>query len=203
VGIVDAAGASATFTGAGCFDWAGGVAGDGYAIQGNILTGPEVIDAMQDAWLGGAGVPLAPRLVAALIAGDRAGGDRRGRQSAGVLVMAQGAGYGGGSDVAVDLRVDDHRDPVAELERLLDVHTLLFGRPETTVPLEGAVADRVRRALDRLGYRDPDLEAALTAVAGIENLEERMVPGAIDPVVLEYLEGLAAPESDDSDYMDR
>jgi uncharacterized Ntn-hydrolase superfamily protein len=191
-GIVDAAGGAATFTGAECFDWAGGVTGDGVAIQGNILAGPRVVEAIHDAWLSAdPSMPLARRLVASLLAGDRAGGDRRGRQSAAVLVVGEGAGYGGGSDVAVDLRVDDHGDPVAELSRLLDIHALLFGRPESTLPLTGDPAARLRRALDALGYVDPDLESALATVAGIENLEERLVPGAVDPVVLDYLEQLA------------
>ena len=102
-----------------------------------------------------------------------------------------GAGYGGGSDIAIDLRVDDHPDPVAELQRLMGIHELLFGKPEVTRPLEGEVADRVAAALTALGYAVDDLEASLSAVAGIENLEERLVPGAIDVVVLEHLEALA------------
>jgi uncharacterized Ntn-hydrolase superfamily protein len=204
-GVVDAVGRSATFTGGECFAWAGGVSGDGYAIQGNILTGPEVVQAMETAWHSGSG-PLADRLVAALLAGDRAGGDSRGRQSAAVLVVAEAAGYGGGNDVAVDLRVDDHADPVVELRRLLDVHTLLFGRPEQTLPLDAETSRRLRAALDALGFPDPDLQVALNAAAGIENLEERMVPDAVDVLVLEHLERLAAAGSrhgDDSDYMPR
>lgn len=193
VGVVDALGGSASFTGSGCFDWAGGVTGDGYAIQGNILTGPEVVEAMKTAWLAAdAATPLSRRLLAALLAGDRAGGDRRGRQSAALFLVGEAAGYGGASDVAIDLRVDDHHDPVTELGRLLGIHELLFGRPVTTLALEGDVAVRLRRALTALGYDDPDLEAALVQVAGIENLEDRLVPGAIDPVVLDYLEQLGA-----------
>lgn len=104
-------GNSATFTGSGCYGWAGGVSGAGYAIQGNILTGPEVVAAMEQAWLSSAlAFPLEVRLLAALAAGDAAGGDSRGRQSA-VLVVRRGAGYGGYDDVAADLRVDDHRAP--------------------------------------------------------------------------------------------
>lgn len=191
-GIVDGLGGSATFTGAECMPWAGGVTGPGYAIQGNILAGPQVVDAMLEAFLaGGPDAPLADRLYAALLAGDRAGGDSRGRQSAALLVGGIGAGYGGGSDVALDLRVDDHHDPVLELGRLMGIHALLFGKPETTLPLEGDVALRLRRALDALGYDDPDLNRALERAAGVENLEERLVPGAVDPVVLEYLEGRA------------
>ena len=194
-GIVDGLGRAATFTGGDCLPWAGGVTGSGYAIQGNILTGPEVVAEMERAFLASdPAEPLAVRLHAALLAGDRAGGDSRGRQSAAVLVGGVGAGYGGGSDIAVDLRVDDHDDPVVELGRLLRMHDLVFGRPTETWPVEGEVADRLRRALDALGYVDPDLEQALERAAGIENLEERLVPGAVDPVVLAYLEERAAAQ---------
>ena len=190
--IVDGLGRAATFTGDDCLPWAGGVTGPHYAIQGNILTGPEVVAEMERAFLGSDPAdPLALRLHAALLAGDRAGGDSRGRQSAALLVGGVGAGYGGGSDIAMDLRVDDHSDPVVELGRLMGIHALLFGSPETTLPLEGEVAARLRRALDSLGFDDPDLERALERAAGIENLEERLVPGAIDPVVLAHLEDLA------------
>lgn len=191
-GIVDAAGGAATFTGDECMPWAGGVIGPGYAIQGNILTGPDVVQGMEHAFLATADAPLAQRLHAALLAGDRAGGDSRGRQSAAILIGGVGAGYGGGSDIAVDLRVDDHPDPVVELGRLLRIHELLFGRPTETWPLEGETADRLRRALDALGYDDPDLVKALERAAGVENLEERLVPDAVDPVVLAYLEERAA-----------
>ena len=191
-GIVDSRGRAATFTGDECLDWAGGVTGPGYAIQGNILTGPDVVAAMEAAYLAsGEATPFEHRLHAALLAGDRAGGDARGRQSAALLIGGLGAGYGGGSDIALDLRVDDHPDPVVELGRLLGIHALLFGKPETTLPLEGETAVRLGRALRTLGYDDPDLERALDRAAGIENLEERLVPGAVDPVVLDYLESLA------------
>jgi uncharacterized Ntn-hydrolase superfamily protein len=195
VGVVGAEGDGATFTGAGCHDWAGGASGPGWAAQGNILAGPQVIDAMRDAWLG-AGVdgPFAVRLAAALRAGDRAGGDRRGRQSAALLVVAKGGGYGGGSDILVDLRVDDHPDPVAELARLLDVHDLLFGRsaPEDLLDLDGARAEEVAALLTAAGHPPGGggLEAALASWAGVENLEERLVPGKIDPVVLAHLRAM-------------
>ena len=192
VGIVDAGGASASFTGEGCFPWAGGRTGSGYAIQGNILAGEEVVLAMETVWLGSGDLPLSRRLLAALAAGDAAGGDRRGRQSAALLVLSPGGGYGGGSDVEVDLRVDDHADPLPELVRLLGIHDLLFGRPAETLPLEGEPAVRLRAALDALGWTDPDLERSLLDCAGVENLEERMVPGRLDPVVLAYLEDRAA-----------
>jgi len=119
VGIVAADGKSATYSGPGCNAWAGGRSGPGYAMQGNILTGEEVVAAMERAFLASAGEPLAERLFAALAAGDAAGGDKRGRQSAALLVVRAGAGYGGFTDRAVDLRVDDHPDPFGELERLL------------------------------------------------------------------------------------
>jgi uncharacterized Ntn-hydrolase superfamily protein len=190
VGVVGASGDGATFTGDDCHAWAGGVAGDGYAIQGNILTGPEVVAAMEAAWRADPDQPrLAVRLLAALRAGDGAGGDRRGRQSAALLVVAKGQGYGGTGDVLVDLRVDDHPDPVAELARLLDVHELLFGRPDPAALLDltGDLAAEVRERLAARGHRADDLDTALADWAGVENFEERMVPGRIDPLVLDQL----------------
>jgi uncharacterized Ntn-hydrolase superfamily protein len=193
-GVVDARGGAATYTGSGCHPWAGGVTGTddrgAYAIQGNILTGADVVEAMEEAWLGTDDrAPLARRLLAALQAGDDAGGDRRGRQSAALLVVTPEGGYGGGSDVLVDLRVDDHKAPVPELERLLDLHDIFFGKPDPddALPLEGDLAEEVRRRLAALGHRADDLDTALADWAGIENYEERMVPGKIDPVVLEQL----------------
>lgn len=178
-GVVDAAGGAATFTGSGCHGWAGGRTGAGWAAQGNLLTGPEVVDTLAAAYEGTSGT-LAVRLCSALLAADRAGGDRRGRQSAALLVVSQSGGYGGGSDVLVDLRVDDAEDPVRELSRLLDLHELYFGRPdpESLLPLVGDLEREVADRLARLGYAD------LEAWAGVENYEERLVQGAIDPVVL-------------------
>jgi uncharacterized Ntn-hydrolase superfamily protein len=154
------------------------------------LTGPEVVQAMERVWLAGSpGTPLAIRLAEALAAGDTAGGDRRGRQSAAVCVVSPGGGYGGGSDVLVDLRVDDHGAPVAELLRLLDLHATYFGRPDPAdgIPLRGEVADEVRQHLEVLGQ--PDLDTWL----GMENYEERALPGAIDPLVLGKLREAAIP----------
>ena len=181
-GIVAVDGASATFTGDACHDWAGGRSGDGYAIQGNILTGEAVVDAMEQAWLAHAATELPERLLATLAAGDEAGGDRRGRQSAALLVVRPNGGYGG-DDTEVELRVDDHPAPVPELRRLLDLHRLYFGKPDpaTLVPLEGDVAAEVAQRLDALGYR------TLDDWAGVENYEERMVAGHIDPLVLDKL----------------
>ena len=132
VGIVDAEGRSATHTGSECLEWAGGVSGDGYAIQGNILAGEEVVRAMQASFeASDPAAPLAERLLSALRAGDEAGGDARGRQSAALLVVKDGAGFDGGDDVELDLRVDDHPHPVEELDRLLGVQRRLF---HTDVP---------------------------------------------------------------------
>jgi uncharacterized Ntn-hydrolase superfamily protein len=189
VGVVGRTGPGATYTGGKCLDWAGGVAGEGYAIQGNILTGPGVVEAMEAAWLASAAdAPLARRLGAALAAGDAAGGDRRGRQSAALLVLRSGGGYGGSSDVEVDLRVDDDPAPVPALSRLLDLHDLYFTKPDPATLLELAdeLAAEVAERLSALGH-DGELDAALADWAGIENLEERLVPGHIDPVVLDLL----------------
>ncbi|MDP9394615.1 MAG: DUF1028 domain-containing protein [Actinomycetota bacterium] len=184
VGVVDVEGRSASYTGGECHDWAGGRAGPGYAVQGNILTGEDVLDAMQRAWLeAGPDTSFPARLLAALAAGDAAGGDRRGRQSASLLVVRRAGGYGGSSDVEVDLRVDDAPDPVRELGRLLRLHELYFGRPDpaTLLPLEGALAQEVQALVEALGH--PSLESW----AGVENYEERLVEGSIDPLVLERL----------------
>ncbi len=197
MGIVDAQGRSATFSGAGCLAWAGGVAGDGYAVQGNILVGDAVVARMEAAWLSGAGIPLADRLHAVLQAGDLAGGDRRGRQSAALVVQRVGAGYGGATGKLVDLRVDDHVDPVPEIRRLLDIHQLLFGSTpaEEWVSIDAVTAGRIRAALCTSGIDvaveggfDVGLEHALREWVVNENLDERWWGGdRIDPVVLSHL----------------
>ncbi|AEB11381.1 DUF1028 domain-containing protein [Marinithermus hydrothermalis] len=195
-GIVAASGESLTFTGEGCHPWAGGEAGENYAAQGNLLTGPEVVQAMVEAFKHHATLPFPERLVKALLAGDRAGGDKRGRQSAALLVVGEGKGYGGLSDRWIDLRVDDHPDPVAELERLLSVHRLLFTRPESRRPLQEAEIRWLQALLKREGYYtgpvtgawDEATEAAFRALIGVENLEERYAGGAeIDDGTLTYL----------------
>jgi uncharacterized Ntn-hydrolase superfamily protein len=199
LGVVDAHGTAATYTGSECTDWAGGVAGDGYAIQGNILEGSRVIALMEEAWLGSdPREPFARRLLAALAAGDAVGGDRRGRQSAALFVAGDEGGYGGGSDVMVDLRVDDHKSPVPELARLLTIHEMLFGKPDPNdlMPLTGALAEEVRSLLGAQGYiagsvAATELDRVLAAWAGVENLEERLVPGQLDPIVLDHLRRLA------------
>jgi uncharacterized Ntn-hydrolase superfamily protein len=198
LGVVDAAGRAATYTGGECNDWAGGIAGDGYAIQGNILAGSRVIALMEEAWLGSdPKEPLAYRLLAALAAGDTAGGDKRGRQSAALFVAGEEGGYGGGDDVIVDLRVDDHEAPIPELARLLAIHEMLFGKPDPKdlLDLTGGLAEEVRSLLGAQGHiagdvTTPELDRVLASWAGVENLEERLVPGRLDPVVLTHLRRL-------------
>jgi uncharacterized Ntn-hydrolase superfamily protein len=188
LGVVDAEGQAATYTGTDCMPWAGGATGYGYAIQGNILAGSRVVALMEEAWLASdQRGPLARRLLAALTAGDRVGGDSRGKQSAALYVVGPGEGYDN-SDVLVDLRVDDHEDPVAELGRLLDLHHLVFGRPdpETLLDLDGRLEDEVAGLLSAHGYVG-GTGKALADWAGRENLEMRLVDGKIDPVVLDYL----------------
>lgn len=188
-GIVDALGGSATFTGEGCLDWAGGISADDLAIQGNILTGPEVVDAMHAAW-GDSDpeLPLARRLLAALLAGDGAGGDRRGRQSAALLVVTEDGGYGGFSDVLVDLRVDDHPAPCVELERLLDLHHLYFEQPADAdlLVIDDELAAELDAHVHALGH------SSLDEWLGVQNYEMRVVEGKIDRVVLGVLRDQAA-----------
>ncbi len=190
LGVVDGRGRAASYTGAQCLEWAGGRTGPGYAAQGNILVSEATVDALAETFETSAGSPLAARLVSCLEAAQRAGGDRRGQQSAALLVVREGGGYAGLSDVLVDLRVDDHPAPIVELERLLDLHELYFGETpdEEWLDVDDGLAHELRERLDRLGYRGESLEAAFAAWAGTENLEDR-VRGLehIDPVVLEEL----------------
>ncbi|MBC7373713.1 MAG: DUF1028 domain-containing protein [Frankiales bacterium] len=190
-GIVDRDGSSAAWTGEECIPWAGSACGQDHAVQGNCLAGPEVVGQMSAVFTASnPGVPLAERLLAALAAGDDAGGDRRGRQSAALLVVTAGGGYGGGSDVAVDLRVDDHPMPVAELTRLLGLHELYFGRPspQDLRPLQAELAKEVGGLLGVLGYGgELPLDERLLDWMGWENYEERHVAGHIDITVLAKL----------------
>jgi uncharacterized Ntn-hydrolase superfamily protein len=189
LGIVDARGDGATFTGSECLEWAGGRTGPGYAAQGNILVSAATVDALAEGFEASAGLPLAERLLRCLAAAQLAGGDRRGQQSAALLVVERDGGYAKLSDTLVDLRVDDHARPIDELERLYDIHQQLFGRTPAAEWL--AVDDELREELGarlgRLGY-DGELTEALSTWAGTENLEER-VEGVkrIDPVVLDEL----------------
>lgn len=186
-GIVDSEGNAATHTGTECYDWAGGVTGPGYAIQGNILVGPEVVDAMELSWQGSAGRPIERRLLDALRAGDEAGGDRRGRQAAALLVVREDAGYGAGDDVAVDLRVDDHPAPVGELARLLDLNDLYLtaSTEEEKVAITPELDAEIAGLVQRQGH--PDLRSWV----GSENYEMRVDDGGawIDRRVLAILRG--------------
>jgi uncharacterized Ntn-hydrolase superfamily protein len=189
LGIVDARGESATFTGDECMDWAGGVAGPGFAAQGNILVSVATVTALAETFDTTPDRPLAERLLECLAAAQAAGGDRRGQQSAALLVVESDGGYAGLSDTLVDLRVDDHSDPVGELARLHRMHRALFGATprEEWLPVDKSLAGELRERLARLGY-DGELESAFARWAGTENLEER-VEGIdqIDPIVLEEL----------------
>jgi uncharacterized Ntn-hydrolase superfamily protein len=188
LGVVDAHGRAATYTGSECLDWAGGTTGRGYAAQGNILVSAATVEALATTFEGSAG-PLAERLLACLSAAEAAGGDRRGRQSAALLIVRNEGGYGGTSDVAADLRVDDHPQPVEELERIYRIHDLLFGHTpdEEWLDVDAQLAAELGERLAALGY-EGELEDALASWAGTENFEER-VRGSdrIDPVILEQL----------------
>ena len=186
VGIVDGQGRAATFTGAECHDWAGGRTGRGYAAQGNILVSGETVDGLAATFEQNGHLSLAERLLECLAAAQAAGGDRRGQQSASLLVVEKDAGYANLSDVVVDLRVDDHESPIAELRRLYGLHNELFGitPPDDWVTVDPTLGTELRDRLARLGY-DGELGKAFSDWAGAENLEER-VDGVerIDPVVL-------------------
>jgi uncharacterized Ntn-hydrolase superfamily protein len=190
LGIVDAAGDGATYTGSECLEWAGGIAGRGFAAQGNILASEATAAALADTFAATAGRPLAERLLDCLAAAQAAGGDRRGQQSAALLVVERDGGYASLSDVLVDLRVDDHPTPVEELARLYRLHRALFGQTprEEWLPVDAALAAELRERLARLGYDEGELADAFATWAGTENLEER-VDGVdqIDPVVLAEL----------------
>jgi uncharacterized Ntn-hydrolase superfamily protein len=186
VGVVDGQGRAATFTGEACHDWAGGRTGNGYAAQGNILMSQETVDALAVTFEQNGHLSLAERLVECLAAAQAAGGDRRGQQSASLLIVEKDAGYANLSDVVVDLRIDDHELPVVELRRLYGLHNELFGitPPENWLTVDEALAAELRDRLGKLGY-DGELDRAFNDWAGTENLEER-VDGVerIDPVVL-------------------
>jgi uncharacterized Ntn-hydrolase superfamily protein len=189
LGVVDAQGGSATYTGAECLDWAGGLTGPCFAAQGNILVGEETVAALAATFAATEGRPLAERLLECLAAAQSAGGDRRGQQSAALLVVERDGGYASLSDVLVDLRVDDHEQPIAELQRLHDIHSLLFGKTaeKEWLEVDDALRTELTERLARLGYTG-DLERALGDWSGTENLEERVDGVArIDPVVLAEL----------------
>jgi uncharacterized Ntn-hydrolase superfamily protein len=184
LGIVDGEGRAATFTGEECHAWAGGRTGSGYAAQGNILVSGDTVDALAETFDATGGRPLAERLIDCLDAAEAAGGDSRGRQSAALLVVERDGGYAGLSDTLVDLRVDDHPDPLVELRRIHRLHDLLFGTTprQDWIPVDDALRAELDERLARAGH------PSLAAWAGVENLEERVEgDDAIDPVVLERL----------------
>ena len=198
LGIVDATGRSASYTGPGCQVWAGGRSAAGYACQGNILAGPQVVDALAETFEATREGDLADRLLAALAAGQAAGGDRRGQQSAALLVVRERGGYGGGNDRYIDLRVDDHRQPIDELRRLLRLWRVYFQTPGRGELLAWtpALVREVKSLLARVGaYQvnqvddvwDERAARALRTWAGIENLEERLRDDGLDPIVLRML----------------
>jgi uncharacterized Ntn-hydrolase superfamily protein len=189
VGIVDGSGRAATFTGGECQDWAGGRTGSGYAAQGNILVSEETVDALAATFESNAQLELAERLIECLAAAQAAGGDRRGQQSASLLVVEKDAGYANLSDTVVDLRVDDHERPIPELVRLYGLHQELFGVTprEDWVDVDDVLRSELRNRLAKLGFAG-ELDQAFFEWAGKANLEER-VGGVtnLDPVVLAIL----------------
>ncbi|HLR46154.1 MAG TPA: DUF1028 domain-containing protein [Deinococcales bacterium] len=200
-GIVSADGSSFTHTGPGCHAWAGGVNGPDFAAQGNILTGPDVVDALVDT-MNNSDLPFPERLVAALQAAEDKGGDRRGRQSAALLVVGENKGYGGLTDRWIDLRVDDHPDPIPELKRILELHRLFLDNPaDEPRDLSGADIAWLQQVLEREGYLEAAAaeagtwndatEQALKGLYGVENLEQRWVDGPrIDPVAWTRLQNV-------------
>src|SRR5919201_2220182 len=153
LGVVDREGRAATYTGSACLEWAGGVAGNGYAAQGNLLVSEATVTTLARTFDGTTGRPLAKRLLDALGAAQAAGGDRRGQQSAALLVVRKDGGYMGTSDAVADLRVDDHPAPIEELRRIYEMHDLLFG----STPREEWLEERV----DGIDHIDPVVLAEL------------------------------------------
>ena len=200
VGLVDAQGGVAAHTGSECFEWAGHLIGEGFTCHGNILTGGNTLEAMAEAFRSASG-ELSDRLVAALLAGDTVGGDSRGKQSAGVLVVRPNGGYGGDNDRYLDLRVDDDPDPVTKLAGMLKLHHLYFGtsRPEDLLPIDATIATELQTILHRLEFYSGDIngvwdeptQEAFWAFCGKENLEERWTPDenpdVLDKVVLNFI----------------
>ena len=199
VGIVDRDGSAATFTGSACHAWAGGLTGSNLAVQGNILVSAATVEALAAGFETARG-ELADRLVAALLAGQRAGGDRRGQQSAAVLIVREQGGYAGFNDRYLDLRVDDDPHPIERLQELLELHHLYFGKPapESLVMIDKQIARELQRIAKHAkqyhgllnGEYDAATREAVEGLIGIENLEDRWPFGSdqIDPVALRFLQ---------------
>lgn len=197
--VVDLQGRAASHTGAGCFEHADSLAGEGFACQGNLLASANVVPAMAHAFESASSLRLAERMIAALQAGQQAGGDRRGQESAALLVVKPGGGYGGKNDRYIDLRVDHHDRPIDELEALLGLHRLYFDRPSALEILEvdTALESEIALMLARLGKRsrEQSLWHDLEDYMSWENLEERWVgTGYVDQRVLTYLREHAAKQ---------
>jgi uncharacterized Ntn-hydrolase superfamily protein len=195
VGLIDASGNPATFTGKACFDWAGGVTGTHFAAQGNILVDEETVQAMARVFKETNGT-LADKLLASLDAGQEAGGDSRGKQSAALYIVKEKGGYGSFNDRYIDLRVDDHHDPIKELIRIYQLQQLYFApsKPERIAEIEGDVKDELIHHLTRLSYLSSELQnneeivKALTAYIHTENFEMReQRSGFIDLEVFEFM----------------
>jgi uncharacterized Ntn-hydrolase superfamily protein len=194
--LVDAAGRAAAHTGEVCFNWAGHIVGENFACAGNILMSEATVQALARTFLETQG-ELGERLVAALAAGQAAGGDSRGQQSAAVLVVRTAGSYGGRGDRYIDLRVDDHPEPITELARLLDLHRLYLTRsaPDELMAVDKAVARELQTILHQTGHYageingvyDETTKKGLWALYGIENLEERWHEQLIDRVALNFL----------------
>jgi uncharacterized Ntn-hydrolase superfamily protein len=189
LGVVDAKGNAATYTGSECMDWAGGRTGAGYAAQGNILVSGATVDALAETFEGSTGQPLAARLIDCLAAAQAAGGDSRGQQSSALLIVQRDGGYAQMSDTVVELRVEDHERPIEELRRIYVLHDEIFGTTpkDKWLDVDDELASELSDRLAKLGY-DGELPDAFTRWTGKENFEDR-VDGTerIDPVVLEAL----------------
>jgi uncharacterized Ntn-hydrolase superfamily protein len=195
-GIVDARGRSSTFTGDRCIPWASGIAGENFAAQGNCLAGESVVSALASTFRETKGL-LADRLMAALAAAQREGGDKRGQQSAALVIYKPGGGYSGFNDRYVDLRVDDHPAPIEELARILELHKLynFAAEPADVLPIDAALGSEIASELRRAGaYKgtseayDAGVRDALVAFMHVENLENRVREDwTIDRQTLAYL----------------
>jgi uncharacterized Ntn-hydrolase superfamily protein len=196
VGLIDASGNPATFTGKACYDWAGGLTGTHFAAQGNILVDEETVQAMARVFTETSGT-LADKLLAALDAGQEAGGDSRGKQSAALYIVKEKGGYGSFNDRYIDLRVDDHHNPIKELIRIYQLQQLYFApsKPEQIAKIEGNVKGDLIHHLTRLSYlssktpSNEEIFKALTAYIHTENFEMReQKSGFIDLEVLEFMQ---------------
>ncbi len=155
VAIIDTKGGVATHTGKECFEWAGHIVGDSYSVQGNILISEDTVEAMAKAYETTKG-DISDKLLASLSAGGTEGmGDRRGKQSASLLVVREGGSYGGYTDRLVDIRVDEHVEPIKELQRIFEIYDMIFltrEEPENLLQIDGEIETKIRSVLIDLGY---------------------------------------------------